>query len=56
MELTRDFRESVRARIDSDAAFRVGLLRDALDCLGRGEVLLARELLRDLVEETEQSS
>jgi ribosomal protein L4 len=37
MALTRDFRETVQARVRNDPEFRSGLLRDAVDALLAGE-------------------
>ena len=52
MALTRDFRETVQARVKRDAAFRKGLLRDAVESLLAGEVALGKELLRDYINAT----
>src|SRR5271166_1312949 len=52
MALTRDFRETVQARVKHDAGFRKGLLRDAVDNLLAGEVALGKELLRDYINAT----
>jgi DNA-binding phage protein len=52
MVLTRDFRETVQARVRRDAAFRKGLLRDAVESLLAGEVALGKELLRDYINAT----
>ncbi|HEY6352227.1 MAG TPA: transcriptional regulator [Candidatus Angelobacter sp.] len=52
MALTRDFRETVQARVRRDPAFRKGLLRDALEALLAGEVALGKELLRDYINAT----
>ena len=52
MALTRDFRQTVQARVERDRAFREGLLRDAIESLLSGEVALARELLRDYINAT----
>jgi len=52
MTLTRDFRETVEARVRRDAAFRKGLLRDAVEGLLAGEVALGKELLRDYINAT----
>jgi hypothetical protein len=52
MALTRDFRETVQARVKHDAALRKGLLRDAVDSLLAGEVALGKELLRDYSDAT----
>jgi DNA-binding phage protein len=52
MALTRDFRETVQARIRKDPEFRRGLLRDAIESLLADEADLGRELLRDFVNAT----
>jgi DNA-binding phage protein len=52
MALTRDFRETVQARVKRDPAFREGLLRDAIESLLSGEVTLGKKLLRDYVNAT----
>lgn len=52
MALTRDFRETVQARVQRDAKYRRGLLREAIDALLAGESALGREILRDFVNAT----
>jgi DNA-binding phage protein len=52
MALTRDFRESVQARVKRDPAFRRGLLSEAIESLLSGEVALGKELLRDYINAT----
>jgi len=52
MALTRDFRETVQARVQNDPAFRKGLLTEALEGLLSGEVALGKELLRDYINAT----
>ncbi len=52
MALTRDFRETVQARVKRDAAFRKGLLSEAVESLLSGEVALGKELLRDYINAT----
>lgn len=52
MALTKDFRESVQARVQRDAKFRHGLLRDAIEALLSGETALGREILRDFINAT----
>jgi hypothetical protein len=49
MALTRDFRQTVQARAKRDAAFRKGLLSEAIESLLSGEVSLGKELLRDYI-------
>ena len=52
MALTRDFRETVQARVKRDAAFRKRLLSEAIERLLSGEVRLGKELLRDYINAT----
>lgn len=52
MALTRDFKETVKERAQSDPAFRVGLLTEAAECLLNDEVAVAKTLLRDYVNAT----
>ena len=52
MPLTRDFRETVQARVRRDPSFRKGLLRDAVESLLGGEVPLGKELLHDYINAT----
>jgi DNA-binding phage protein len=52
MALTRDFRETVQARVKRDPTFRKGLLSEAIESLLSGEVALGKELLRDYINAT----
>jgi hypothetical protein len=52
MALTRNFRETVQARVRSDKEFRRGLLSDAVEALLAGEAALGREILRDFINAT----
>ena len=52
MALTRDFRETVQARVKRDEAFRKALLSEAIESLLSGEVTLGKELLRDYINAT----
>lgn len=52
MALTRDFRQTVQARVKGDATFRKGLLSEAIESLLSGEVTLGKELLRDYINAT----
>lgn len=49
MPLTRDFKETVRARAQRDPAFREGLLRESVECLLNGELDAAKIMLRDYI-------
>lgn len=52
MALTRSFKDTVKSRAARDAEFRVGLLREAVESLLRGEVDEGKILLRDYVNAT----
>jgi DNA-binding phage protein len=52
MALTREFRQTVQARVQRDPLFRQGLLSDAVESLLAGEVSLGKELLRDFINAT----
>jgi DNA-binding phage protein len=52
MALTRDFRETVQARVRKDDKFRRGLLKDAVEEFLAGETALGREILRDFINAT----
>ncbi len=49
MPLTRDFRETVKARADRDPAFRAGLYQEAVQALLDGDLGSAKILLRDVI-------
>ena len=38
MALTRNFKETIQARIERDPAFREGLLKEGVDCLLSGDI------------------
>jgi DNA-binding phage protein len=52
MPLTRDFRETVKARADRDPAFRAGLYQEALQSTLEGDFGTAKILLRDFINAT----
>ena len=52
MPLTRDFKETVQARVRRDPAFREGLLKEGIDCLLAGEVEAGKIVLRDYINAT----
>lgn len=52
MPLTREFRETVMARVRGDARFREALFTEALAAFLSGEAATGRALLRDLVNAT----
>jgi len=52
MAVTRDFRETVQARIESDENFAAALLDEAIQLFLNNEPSMARLVLRDLVNAT----
>ncbi|HSR49560.1 MAG TPA: transcriptional regulator [Acidobacteriota bacterium] len=50
--LTRDFRETILERAQSDAAFRIELLRQGVEALLRGDVEEGKSVLRDYINAT----
>jgi len=52
MPLTRDFKRTIQARIESDPAFRDELLREGVECLLTGELETGKAILRDYINAT----
>ncbi len=52
MPLTRDFKETIQARIERDPAFRDELLREGVECLLAGEMETGKAILRDYINAT----
>lgn len=52
MALTRDFKATVRARIERDPDFREALLLEGVECLLAGDVETGKSVLRDYVNAT----
>jgi len=52
ISLTRDFKETVNARVQTDPAFAKALLDEAISLFLNGEPEIARLILRDLVNAT----
>lgn len=52
MALTRDFKDTVKARASTDAAFRDALLKEALHIMLEGDVATGKILLRDYINAT----
>jgi DNA-binding phage protein len=52
MPLTRDFKETVKARAAHDAAFRAALLSEAVELLLADDVAIGRNVLRDYINAT----
>jgi DNA-binding phage protein len=52
MPLTRDFKATIRDRVQRDSKFRKELLREGLEAMLSGEVTLAKTILRDYINAT----
>jgi hypothetical protein len=52
MPLTRDFKETIRDRVQRDPKFRKELLREGLEAMLSGEIILAKTILRDYINAT----
>jgi len=52
MALTRDFRETIRARAQRDTAFRHALLQEAVELLLAGDVETGQSLVRNYINAT----
>jgi len=52
MALTREFKETIQARVQRDPAFRKELLKEGLDCLLSGDVDTGKAVLRDYINAT----
>jgi DNA-binding phage protein len=52
MALTRDFKETIRARVTRDPKFRKELLREGIECMLTGDIATAKTILRDYINAT----
>lgn len=52
MALTRDFKETIRARVERDPKFRKELLREGIECMLSGDIKTAKIILRDYINAT----
>jgi DNA-binding phage protein len=52
MPLTRDFKETIRTRVERDPKFRRELLREGVEAMLAGDVATAKAILRDYVNAT----
>jgi DNA-binding phage protein len=52
MPLTRDFKETIRARVKRDPAFRKALLREGIENFLSGDVETGKIILRDFINAT----
>ena len=52
MPLTKDFNETVRARLQESTGFRCALLRQAVGCMLEGDIETGKAVLRDYINGT----
>jgi DNA-binding phage protein len=52
MPLTREFKETVQARIQQDRKYRKELLREGVECLLAGDLDTGKAILRDYINAT----
>lgn len=52
MPLTRDFKVTIRARVERDPTFRKALLREGVEAMLAGDVATAKTILRDYINAT----
>ena len=52
MPLTRDFKETIRARVERDPKFRRALLREGVEAMLAGDIATAKTVLRDYINAT----
>lgn len=52
MALTRDFKETIRARVERDPKYRKELLREGIECMLGGDIATAKTILRDYINAT----
>lgn len=52
MALTRDFKETIRARVQRDRKFRAELLREGVEAMLGGDLATGKAILRDYVNST----
>ena len=52
MPLTRDFKETIRARAERDPKFRKALLREGIEAMLGGDVATAKTILRSYINAT----
>ena len=52
MALTKDFKDTIKNRVDKDEAFREELLKEGIECLLAGDVDTGKAVLRDYINAT----
>ncbi len=56
MALTRDFKETIRERVEREPAFREALLTEGVNCLLAGDVRVGEAILRDYLVQVRSDS
>ena len=49
MALTRDFKQTIQARVERDPDFRAYLLQEGMECLLAGDLATGKAVLRDYI-------
>ena len=52
MALTRDFKETIQKRVQTDPVFRKELLKEGVQCLVSGDMETGKTILRDYINAT----
>ena len=52
MALTKDFKDTIKNRVERDPAFREELLKEGIECLLAGDVDTGKAVLRDYINAT----
>lgn len=52
MPLTRNFKDTIKARLDRDPAFRDELLREGIECFLQGDIETGKSILRNFINAT----
>ena len=52
MALTKDFKDTIKSRVERDPAFREELLKEGIECLLAGDVDTGKAVLRDYINAT----
>lgn len=52
MALTREYKETIRARVQRDPKFKEALLKEAIECLLAGDVDIGKSILRNFIKAT----
>ena len=52
MALTCDFKETIKARVQRDPAFREELIKEAIQCVHAGDVDTGKAVMRDYINAT----